>query len=183
MDIEDLRRVLSATALGFLLGLPLATSADEPADDGRSTEAVLAFDRLIAFAAPLCRAEPAERCVDLGFQFADDDGDRGISLGELRRVRDALEAWASWRRPRLARDERAGIAFGLALVDAVGLEALLASYDQDNDGRLDRAELLADLRLDERPLGEILLDPAAVDRAAVARRMGRLAPLLDPAFP
>ena len=184
MDIKHMRRALVA-ALGLLLGLPLPSIADAPANDAHPTptEAVLAFDRLVAFAAPLCRAKPAGGCVDLGFRFADQNGDQGLSLAELRRVRDALEGWTSWRRAQLARDERAGIAFGLALIDAVGLETLLASYDQDEDGRLDRAELLADVQLDERPLRAILLDPAAVDRAAVARRLGRLAPLLDPAFP
>jgi len=35
------------------------------------------------------------------------------------------------------------------------------------------------VRLDQRPLGQVLLDPAAVDRAAVARRLGVPPALLD----
>ncbi len=39
-----------------------------------------------------------------------------------------------------------------------------------------------DVRLDERPLGRVLGDAEAVDRRAMARRLGKLAPLLDRYF-
>ena len=182
MDMTGLRRAMSAVSLGVLLGRPVPGGGGSIPESAQPTDAALDIDRLVAAAAPLCQTRPAKACVDAGFRFDDRDGDEGLSLAELRRVRDALEDWTSWRAAELGRDERAGIGFGLALVDAVGLEQLLASYDRNADGRVSRAELLADVRLDERPLGELLLDPAAVDRAAVARRLGRLAPLLDPAF-
>jgi hypothetical protein len=63
------------------------------------------------------------------------------------------------------------------VVDGVGIERLHALYDQDGDGLVDRDELLADVRLDERPLGEVLLDREAVDRVAIAARLG-LPPVL-----
>ena len=44
---------------------------------------------------------------------------------------------------------------------------------------MSRKELLADVTLDERPLGEVLLDDKAVDRAAVAQRLGSLSPMLE----
>jgi EF hand len=182
MDVAEMRRAVPAVSLGLLLGLAVPSAGGSFPEGARPTEAARDIDRLVTAAAPLCETRPAEDCADLGFRFADRDGNGGLSLAELRRVRDALEDWAAWRGAELAREERAGIAFGLALVDAVGLEKLRGSYDQNADGRVDRAELLADVRLDERPLGELLLDPAAVDRAAVARRLGHLAPLLDPAF-
>jgi hypothetical protein len=37
---------------------------------------------------------------------------------------------------------------------------------------ISRSELLADVQLDERPIGAVLLDPAAVDHVAIARRLG-----------
>ncbi|MCE3247903.1 MAG: hypothetical protein K0R41_1728, partial [Geminicoccaceae bacterium] len=68
-------------------------------------------------------------------------------------------------------------------VDSIGLERLHALYDADQDGLLSRSELLADVRLDERPLGEVLLDPAAVDHRAVARRLGIPPSMVENALP
>jgi hypothetical protein len=72
-----------------------------------------------------------------------------------------------------------GLALGLLLVDSLGLERLHALYDSDADGVVSRSELLADVQLDQRPLAETLLDPAAVDRRAIARRLGLPPALLD----
>ena len=58
------------------------------------------------------------------------------------------------------------------VVDAVGLDYLFAVYDTDGDGLISRSELLADVRLDERPIGTVLLDPQALDHAAIGRRLG-----------
>jgi hypothetical protein len=38
---------------------------------------------------------------------------------------------------------------------------------------------LTDVRLDSRPLGQVLTDPKAVDRQAVAKRLGALSPVVD----
>jgi hypothetical protein len=72
---------------------------------------------------------------------------------------------------------------GLTLADAIGIGRLLAAYDADGDGLVSRAELLADVALDERPLAEVLRDPQALDRRAVARRLGVLPQLLNPLEP
>jgi hypothetical protein len=68
---------------------------------------------------------------------------------------------------------------GLWLVDAVGLDYLHAAYDTDGDGLISRAELLVDVRLDERPIAAVLLDPEAVDHAAIGRRLGLPPSMLD----
>ena len=39
------------------------------------------------------------------------------------------------------------------------------------------------MRLDQRPLGEVLLDPAAVDHRAVARRLGIPPSMVENALP
>lgn len=144
---------------------------------------VLAFDRFVTASGPVCEHQAARACVELGFAFADTDGDGRLSLDELELVRDQLQAWSAWREDDIKPVELRTIALGLWLVNALGLDTLHALYDADDDGHLSRAELLTDVELDERPLGEVLLDPEAVDREAIARRLGRLAPLLDRALP
>jgi hypothetical protein len=144
-------------------GSPRAAAPEPP---------VVAFDRFVSESNPVCQLRRATECLDLAWRFADADADQGLSLDELEALRADLEVWAIWRQAELAAHERSGIAFGLWLVDSVGLEYLHAAYDADGDGLISRAELLADVRLDKRPIGTVLLDPAAVDHAGIARRLG-----------
>jgi hypothetical protein len=133
---------------------------------------VLGFDRFVAASGPVCLHLPAAACVETGWAFADRDEDQRLSLVEVEKVRDELRAWTQWRADELHPTERSLLALGFVVVDGLGLERLHAVFDQDGDGLVDRAELLADVRLDERPLGEVLLDREAVDRAAIAARLG-----------
>ena len=164
-------------ALGLGAGPLWAITSEAPPPD------VLSFDRFIGVSGPICEHQPAAVCVDLAFAFADADGDGRLSADELHYVRDALRAWTEWRRPELREVELRGIGLGLWLVESLGIGQLHALYDADGDGFLSRHELLADVELDDRPLREVLLDPQAVDRQAIARRLGALAPLLDRALP
>jgi hypothetical protein len=158
---------LVALALGALPGSARAL-VDEPA-----------FERFMQVSRPICARQPASACVALAWGFADSDGDEALSVAELATIRAELEGWALRHRERLTQPELASLALGLLLVDSLGLEHLHALYDSDADGLLSRTELLADLRLDQRPLPETLLDPAALDRRAIARRLGVPAALLD----
>jgi hypothetical protein len=155
---------LSLLALIAAGSLPTAWAAAEPP--------IVAFDRFVAESDPVCRFRRATACVDLAWRFADTDADQGLSLEELEALRAELEVWAIWRQAELAENERSGIALGLWLVDSIGLEYLHAAYDANGDGLISRSELLADVQLDERPIGAVLLDPAAVDHVAIARRLG-----------
>jgi hypothetical protein len=140
---------------------------------------IVAFDQFISASDPVCRSQGAPACVDLAWRFADADRNGGLSLDELEALRADLEVWAIWRQADLAPEERSGIALGLWLVDTVGLDYIHAAYDADGDGLISREELLADVHLDERPIGTVLLDPEAVDHAAIARRLGLPPSILD----
>ncbi len=159
------------------LALAVTPAAAEGVDgiDGPAA----AFDRFMAAAGPVCRQRPAADCVALAWRFADADSDRGLSVAELTAVRKGLEAWVLRHQDELSRPERSSLVLGLLLVDSIGVERLLALYDSDGDGLISRSELLADVHLDRRPLGEVLLDPVAVDRRAIARRLGIPSALLD----
>jgi hypothetical protein len=162
-----------------LWSLVLTSGAAGVLQAAASEPPVVAFDRFVTTSDPVCRFDRAAACVDLAWRFADADGDDGLSVEELQAVRADLEVWAIWRQADLAAEERSGIAMGLWLVDAVGVDYLHAVYDTDGDGLISRAELLADVRLDDRPLGEILVDREAVDRAAIAARLGLPPALLE----
>jgi hypothetical protein len=154
----------SAMRVGAAIESPPATPGP-----GRN---VLGFDRFVAASTPVCLHLPAAACVETGWTFADRDDNQGLSLVELEEVRDELRAWTQWRADDLHPTERSLLALGFVVVDGLGLERLHAVFDQDGDGLVDRDELLADVRLDGRPLGEVLLDREAVDRRAVAARLG-----------
>jgi hypothetical protein len=168
---------MSARLLGVgLLLLAIATRGGASAETAAAVPGpgrdLLAFDRFVAASAPVCLHGPAAACVEVGWAFANRDDDQGLSVVELEEVRDELRDWARWRADDLHPTERSLLALGFVVVDGLGIERLHGLYDQDGDGLVDRDELLADVRLDERPLGEVLLDREAVDRAAVAARLG-----------
>ena len=167
------RRLVS----GLLSGLLALTVAGSP--QAAPEPPIVAFDRFVSESNPVCQSQRAADCVARAWGFADADGDGGLSLKELEALRADVEVWAIWRQADLAAHERSGIAFGLWLVDSIGLDYLHAAYDADNDGLISRSELLADVRLDERPIGAVLLDPQAVDHAAIGRRLGLPPSVLD----
>lgn len=179
-------RVLQCSGAVLLAAMVGAGPAARPApalEPRRDGPTLLAFDRFLTVSGPICLHRPAAECIEVGWAFADADGDDRLSLYEARLVRDAFADWLEVNAADLGTQERSLSTLGLWLVDTVGLERLHGGYDADGDGLLDRAELLADVRLDERPLGEILLDPEAVDMEAVAERVGGLLPLLRDRLP
>ena len=171
------RRLVLALLSGALL--VVGSLAAGTAQAAAPEPPIVAFDRFIAESNPVCQLGRAADCVDLAWRFADTDGNHGLSLDELQAIRTDVEVWAIWRQADLAAHERSGIAMGLWLVDAVGLDYLHAAYDADGDGLISRTELLADVELDERPIGAVLLDPQAVDHAAIGRRLGLPPSMLD----
>ena len=163
---------LAWSLLVFLAGPALAAGAT-PA------QAIAAFDRFLATTGPVCERDAAARCVDGAWTFADRNGDQRLSLGELQGVRDDLGAWLKAKEQAIPQAQRRMVQLGLLLIDGVGLPYLIQSYDTDGDGTISRAELLADVRLDARPLSQVLLDAQAVDWVALRQRLGPIAATLN----
>jgi hypothetical protein len=170
-------RCLGGATLALVVLASPAASAEN--DDA----AALAFERFMRESRPICLERPAERCIALAWRFADENRDEGLSVAELAGIRAAFADWAVRHRDDLTRPESSGIALGFLIVDSIGLERLHAHYDTDQDGLISRSELLADVHLDQRPLGQILLDPAAVDHRALARRLGIPPAVIENALP
>jgi hypothetical protein len=142
------------------------------------TAAAQAFERFLRSSAPICIGQPSPVCVAEGWDYADIDSDGGLSIQELAVVERAVRDWYDWRADDIPGRDRLLMALGLWVLGQVGLENLAASYDADGDGLIAREELLADVRLDDRPLGQVLRDTDAVNRGAIARRLGAFAPVL-----
>lgn len=141
------------------------------------------LDRLITGVGPLCMKAPAAQCIDQGFAFADQDRNQRLSPAEARRVHDEVNAWTKVNAPKLPPQERERLLLGLAVVQTVGPDAIFASYDTNRDGGVTKDELLADVRLDQRPLPQVLSDPSAVDWQRLTDRAGMAGPLLKRLLP
>ncbi|HET6469031.1 MAG TPA: hypothetical protein VFG43_11710 [Geminicoccaceae bacterium] len=162
----------SSLVLFLLAALPAHAASDDAPD-------LAAFDRFARAAGPYCAQAAATACFERSFRFADRDGDGELSLAELELLRRATREWTSANREQLAPADRRGILATLAVIELAGLPRLFRSYDTDASGGLDRAELLADVRLDDRPLAELVRDRDAVDWPSLGRRLGPAAALVD----
>ncbi|MGH6947426.1 MAG: hypothetical protein ACREDZ_08870, partial [Kiloniellales bacterium] len=166
-------------ALQFSL-LPLcALPALGGEPNGAPTRGIAAVEEFMQRARPLCPIVPAERCIDIAWRFTDRNDDRRLSTQELAIVKAEIEAWTLWKGDRLSASDQASIALGLWMIDSIGLERLAGRYDVDGESGISRSELLADLRLDQRPLPQILKDPNGLDRDAMSQRLSQLSPLID----
>lgn len=168
------RAIVAAVAVAVVAGTTAAAPVGAPtgAPAGRDLE------RFAAATGPSCAREPARACIDRGFAFVDGDKDGFLSLAEVEAVEKQAEGWAQANAGRLPPAERQKLIMGLLIVQTVGVGQVFASYDADADGRLSEAEATADLRLDERPLPQLLADPGAVNWQQLSSRAGVAAPLL-----
>lgn len=160
--------------LALVLGLTVAASVLAAVPDGLAR-----LDRFARETAPRCASIPATSCFEAGFRFVDADATGGLSRRELDGLRRDLLDWTKRNREQLAAADRQGILATLAVIELAGFENLFVSYDTDGDGELRRRELLADVRLDERPLPQLVADPRVVDWDRLRQRLGPAALLLD----
>jgi len=161
-------------AIALLVGFAVTARA-APED------AAARFDRLADELVPLCVNAAATRCFETAFARADADGDGRLAVVEIDDLRLDANAWFLARRAELSVREQTVIALSLASLNAAGVERLVAAYDRDGDGALDRAEVTADIRLDDRPLPLLVRDEEAVDWAAIRDRLGAVAGAMLPA--
>ena len=163
----------------IVLLLWTSTASAQQQDPHADADAVRAF---IDGSAVPCQTRAAQACVDAGFRFAARDPRKGLTLDDVRTLRRRLGAWYGQRYAELAMRERGAIGLGLLLADGLGVERLHQAFDSNGDGSVTQKELLADIKLDSRPLGVVLIDPVAVDRAGLARRLGLPPGLVDRLF-
>ncbi len=166
------------TMFACMLGLPVAAQQQAPAPPTQA----LAFQSFLDAAGPVCAEKPAQSCVDLGWRFAASSPREGLTLQDVLNLRQNLGIWTQWRSAELPARERSSIGMGLLLADGLGPERLLAAFDSDGNGKVSQREFLQDVKMDQRPLGKVLADPAAVDRAGFARRLGLPPALIDGLF-
>ncbi len=165
------------------LAMAAPPAAAQQAQPSAPTASVRDFARFLALASPLCQRQAARSCVDVGWRFADRDRNGRISVAELEDIRLELRDWLRWPDNGIRIHEKRAVQLGLIVVETIGLNRLVESYDAGTDGQLSRKELLSDLTLDGRPLGEILGDSEAVDWNALRGRLGAMAPALGALTP
>ncbi|MCB1882608.1 MAG: hypothetical protein KDG89_01225 [Geminicoccaceae bacterium] len=127
----------------------------------------------------MCASNPSTACVAYAFTALDLDHDGELSVGELDRARDQLGAWTAAQGESLPFPVRHGIGTALRVVDLVGVERALYLYDSDGDGGLTLKEATQDLRLDQRPIGEIYAEGRLIDWTRIRAALGPSAFLLD----
>jgi hypothetical protein len=130
------------------------------------------MQRFIRSASATCLRQPARACIDAGWKFATGGTNRGLTLPELEALQRRLRAWFDLNYDKMPAQARGLVAFGLLMADGIGMKALHKAFDTDGNGRVSKKELLADVALDNRPLGAVLVDPKAVNRADIARKLG-----------
>jgi hypothetical protein len=177
-----------ALAAALALAAPAAAQQQQPATAPQPRapapqQPKQGLDRLITGIGPLCLKAPAAQCVDQGFAYADRDRNGRLSLQEARTVEGEVSAWTKANAGRLPPEERQRLVTGLVVFQTVGTDNLFASYDSNGDGALTKDEVLADVKLDRRPLPQVLSDPASVNWDRLAARAGSAAPLLKRLFP
>lgn len=182
LSVVSISGFLTASILSGLPSAPASAQTSSPQAQSVPKPApspqVLAFDRFMTQSSPMCQTQSSKRCVDAGWKFADRDGDGTLTLQEVQAVRSQMGDWLAWKEGLPPR-EKANVAMGLWVVDSAGLPNLFAGYDTNGDGRLTQAELLADVKLDERPLGKVLTDEKSVDRQRFSQRLGPLSKLAE----
>lgn len=134
------------------------------------------FEFLVERAKATCILNAAQECVGLLWAYADTSGDGLISVEESENFLNVMKRWNSTNTEKLR--TRATISMGLATAKVISVDYVIERYDVDGDKMLSPEEALADLRFDQRPLGDLLVDEDAVDRDGLSERFGLAGPVV-----
>jgi hypothetical protein len=159
-----IRMVARVAGLAALAALPAEALIAAPADE---TLGVAFGDMRIA-----CARAPSAVCANRVTALLDGNGDGRIVPAELDETRRRALAEARQKQTGLTDSDRGMVAIAIAAIDSAGLDTVFAGFDANRDGGIDRGELFADFRLDNRPFAEIVNDPQAVDWPGFADRFG-----------
>ncbi len=136
------------------------------------------FESFLSAASRLCLHRPAATCLDSWFRFVDRDDDGALSRSEFAHFHTQWRRWGETHLERLPSPDRQLLATLLLAYNWLGVGYLFDAYDEDRNRRIDRSEAFSDLKLDRRPLPQLLQDPDAIDEAALERHFGPVAPVL-----
>lgn len=162
---------LAAALIGAAVAAPPAPAAED------------AFAGFIVGLRDICAHQPARRCTGQVLAFLDADRDRRVSLVELQAAQAGAAASVGDRSSALSPVERNLLTVGLFALQQARPDAVFANFDANRDGGLSEGELFADFRLDQRPLGVIIADPAGVDWQRLAARFGKVGEMMRGLLP
>lgn len=162
-------------ALGTLLGVGLALLAGGSA----ALAAGEGFDRAVRGLGRECVNAASTACARSAFDLADANGDGRADLAELSTLNDRLRVWTRANGESVPPADLKALNLGFVLVDSIGLQNWIALYDTDGDGALTFAEATADLRLDQRPVPELVRTRELVDWQSLRQRFGAMSYIFD----
>jgi hypothetical protein len=169
-----MKRSVLACSMTALVALTATAMAQQ---SPKALEAALADMRVA------CDAAPSAVCANRAAALFDADGDGSVSRDEMaagtHRMRVAAQSVSS----PFNDGERLMVALAMAALDRAGPQQVFDGFDANGDGRLDRAEMFADFRLDQRPFNQLVADPEAVDWPGFAARFGETGKLFLPLLP
>lgn len=157
-------------SLAALLALTAPVFAQSP----QALEAALSDMRIA------CAAAPSTVCASRAAALLDADGDGGVTREEMTAGVHRMRVEAQSNASTLNESERLMIAIAVAALDRAGPLEVFGRFDANRDGRVDRAEMFADFRLDQRPFDKLVADPQAVDWPAFTARFGETGKLFLP---
>ncbi|WP_027132728.1 EF-hand domain-containing protein [Geminicoccus roseus] len=156
-----------------VLSAPVAAAPPTPA----------AFDRFLRETGPACSLVASRDCFERIFRFVDRNRDGALDRLEMQDLHDHARAWMLENSAQLPAVDRQAAVLTMLAIDFVGLDQLFVSYDADGDGLLTRAEISADITLDERPVPVLVKDPGAVNWDQLLGRLGAGAAVLKNVLP
>jgi len=141
------------------------------------------FDAFVAGLRSVCARPPASACATAITAYLDANRDGGVELAEIEAARAGARRAAGDEASTLNSAERSLIAVALAVFAYADLPKAFANFDADGDGRLSKAEMFADFRLDKRSFRDVVADPDGVDWTRFAARFGKVGALITDLVP